>query len=210
MTTLTLPKLNSKAFHCPHCSVYANQKWSPMIAEWIGKVSSLLLAQCAACEKYSLWVEGQMIYPPSLNAPLANPDLPESCQEDFEEARLILSLSPKGAAALLRLVIQKLCGVLLGKEIKDLNSAIGELVEQGLSGKIQKALDVVRVIGNEAVHPGQIDLNDNPEIAYHLFGLCNVIVETMITQEKHIDSIYNGLPPSKLAGITQRDAGVSN
>ncbi|MCH7499551.1 MAG: DUF4145 domain-containing protein [Nitrospinae bacterium] len=209
MTTITLPEFNSKAFHCPHCGTYANQVWKPVVAGGRG-VASLLYCECACCIKFSMWYTEKMIYPHVKNAPQANPDLPESCQEDFEEARSILNVSPKGAAALLRLVIQKLCGELLSKEIKDLNSAIGELVEKGLSGKIQKALDVVRVIGNEAVHPGQIDLNDNPEIAYQLFDLCNVIVETMITQEKHIDSIYNGLPPSKLAGITQRDAGVSN
>ncbi len=122
-------------------------------------------------------------------------------------ARSICGPSPRGAAALLRLVIQKLCKH-LGQNGVDLNADIANLVNQGLSPKIQKALDVVRVIGNEAVHPGQIDLNDNPEMASKLFVLVNLIVDAMITQPKQINDLYRSLPESKRKAIDARDSAT--
>jgi hypothetical protein len=145
-----------------------------------------------------------MIYPNKVTAPLPNPDLPEDIKTDFEEARQIANLSPKGAAALLRLVIQKIC-IHLGESGKDINKDIASLVKKGLSSKIQKALDIVRVVGNESVHPGQIDLNDDPATTTKLFELINIIAETMITQPKEIDKLFDGLPDEKKAAILKRD-----
>ena len=41
----------------------------------------------------------------------------------------------------------------------------------------RKAFDLVRIIGNNAVHPGVINIQDNPAIAYKMFELLNMIVE---------------------------------
>jgi len=90
---------------------------------------------------------------------MPNPDLPDELFRDFDEAREIVDGSLRGAAALLRLVIRKLCAH-LGEKGKDINADIASLVAKGLNPLVQKALDVVRVIGNEAVHPGTIDLRD--------------------------------------------------
>ena len=73
-----------------------------------------------------------------------------------------------------------------------------------LPPKVQEALDSVRVIGNESVHPGTIDLRDNKEIAKKLFKLINFIAPKLISETKEIDEIYNSLPPNKLAGIKKR------
>jgi hypothetical protein len=78
-------------------------------------------------------------------------------------------------------------------------------VKKGLSIKIQQALDFVRVIGNNAVHPGKIDLNDNKEAAISLFNLINIITEVMITQPKEVDNLYSSLPQSQIDSIKERD-----
>jgi acetyl/propionyl-CoA carboxylase alpha subunit len=70
---------------------------------------------------------------------------------------------------------------------------------------VQKALDVVRVIGNNAVHPGQIDLRDDRRTAETLFGLVNLICEKMITEPKHVEAVYEKLPESARHAIEKRD-----
>ena len=59
---------------------------------------------------------------------------------------------------------------------------------------IQKSLDLVRVIGNEAVHPGTIDLGDDRKTALGLFTLINLIATAMITEPKEVDEMYAEYP----------------
>jgi hypothetical protein len=168
------------------------------------EVEDIEFARCSHCSKPSLWIEKMLVYPKPIEVSSAHPDLPADIQADYTEASLIVADSPRGAAALLRLCIQKLCKH-LGEQGKNINDDIASLVTKGLSPKIQKSLDVVRVIGNEAVHPGSIDLNDQPDIAMKLFDLVNIIAETMISHPKMIDAIYEELPDQKLNQINKRD-----
>jgi len=105
---------------------------------------------------------------------------------------------------LLRLCIQKLCKE-LGAGGENINKDIGGLVKNGLDSRIQKALDVVRVTGNNAVHPGTMDLTDDNELVNKLFKLVNLIVEEMITKPKEIDTLYGALPESAKQAIEKRD-----
>jgi hypothetical protein len=115
-------------------------------------------------------------------------------------------LSARGAAALLRLCIQKLV-IHLGEDGEKLNLDIGRLVEKKIVTKaIQEALDVVRVVGNHSVHPGKITTGDTKATAIRLFSLVNVIVEATISTSKHIADIYEKIVPegTRLA-IAKRD-----
>jgi hypothetical protein len=159
--------------------------------------------RCSRCSKYSLWVGARMVDPEPSVLP-ANPDLPEDVRADYEEARSILRLSPRGAAALLRLAIQKLC-VHLGESGDNLNADIGSLARNGLPVQVQQALDVVRVIGNESVHPGELNIKDDSDTAEVLFRLVNIIAQQMITQRREIADLFGQLPESKREQIKRRD-----
>lgn len=207
MHPYTPPTLSVKAFNCPHCNAFADQRWQQSMINANGSYRPLdgfMICLCMHCHKPSYWFQNAMIYPNKVTAPLPNPDLPDNIKQDFEEARQIANLSPKGAAALLRLVIQKIC-IHLGEQGKEINKDIGSLVKNGLSPKIQKALDIVRVVGNESVHPGQIDISDDPATTSKLFELINIIADTMITQPKEIDKLFDGLPDGKKVAIQKRD-----
>jgi hypothetical protein len=162
------------------------------------------LSQCYNCKEMAVWVHDRLLFPSELNEEEPNEDLPSDVLADYQEARSILNLSPRGAAALLRLAIQKLCGR-LGESGKNINVDIASLVRKGLSPVIQKSLDVVRVVGNEAVHPGTLDLRDDRHTAYQLFRLVNLITEQMVSHPKHVNQMYEKLPESKKAEIEKRD-----
>lgn len=198
------PKLNCKAFNCPHCNAYARQSWSSALF-FSCSFNNIWASRCDHCENYALWNNGIMVYPENTGIQNPNIDLNEEIQQDYIEAQIIVSRSPRGAAALLRLCIQKLCKQ-LGEDGKNINHDIKNLVSKGLPEKIQQALDIVRVVGNNAVHPGQIDLNDNKDIAVQLFGLVNLIADVMITQPKQIEELYrNVLPETTQEAIEIRD-----
>jgi len=171
-------------------------------------VANLHLSKCFACENVSVWVFDKPVYPVASDGPTPNADLPDGARLDYQEATRLLNLSPRAAAALLRLTIQKLC-IHLGEKGKDLNGDIASLVKKGLSPLVQKSLDTVRVVGNEAVHPGTLDLKDDRATATTLCKLVNIIAEQMISNPKHVNEIYASLPASKREAIETRDRPTS-
>ena len=172
-------------------------------------LENVFVSRCYTCGKLAIWLYDRIIYPPTMTAPAPNNDLTPDVKHDYEEARRILELSPRGAAALLRLAIEKMC-IELKAEGADINQRIAFLVKQGLPELVQKALDTVRVIGNEAVHPGQLDLRDDREAAAKLFDLVNFIAEDRITRPKQIEGLYKMIPEEKRDGIDQRNAKILN
>lgn len=162
------------------------------------------VSECFNCEEVSIWIYDRLVYPMKGEAHPPNADLPEDIRRDYLEASSILNLSPRGAAALIRLSIQKLCKH-LGQSGENINSDIKALVAAGLDARVQKALDAVRVIGNNAVHPGKIDFTDDRATAESLFHLLNLIAEKTISEPKHVDEVYAGLPEHLRKAIEDRD-----
>jgi hypothetical protein len=224
------PKFGAQTFTCPRCGALAQQAWYETAAQPVDKpvgtnqqeialypldagplgrrwerAGNLWLVKCFGCGQFSVWTGRALAWPLPVGGSAPNPaeDMPEDVREDYQEAASIVDQSPRAAAALLRLALEKLCNE-LGKS-GPIDKMIGALVADGLPVRIQKALDVIRVVGNEAVHPGKIDLRDEPETAISLFSILNVVVERMITEERVIDGIFDSLPPEKLKAIEARD-----
>lgn len=163
------------------------------------------VATCSSCEEFTLWVNKEIVFPKKTTLPPPNVDLSDDIKSLYLEASSILVDSPKGSTALLRLALQKLLEQ-VGKSGKNINGDIKELVAGGLSPKIQQALDLLRVIGNNAVHPGQINLDDNTDVAQKLFGILNFIAEELLTKPKELEQLYADLIPAETQEhIKQRD-----
>jgi hypothetical protein len=169
---------------------------------------NVFVSRCYTCGDVSIWLHDRLLYPPVMATQPPNPDLSDDVRHDYDEARKILDLSPRGAAALLRLAIEKIC-IELGAKGKDINDQIADLVAQGLPTQVKQALDAVRVIGNEAVHPGKIDLRDDRDTVNKLFRLVNVIAEDRITRPKLAQEVYDMIPEGKRKAIEERDANAA-
>lgn len=211
------PVLGSTHFTCPHCGVLSLHVWGSRISvlmetaaahQYTEEVTAYDYRMCQCenppCRGWLIWKHERLVYPISAAAPVPNPDLPEDVAKDYLEARQIAQFSPRGAAALLRLAIQKL-GVHLGESGENLNADIKNLVKKGLSVEVQQALDVVRVTGNHAVHPGQIDFDDDQKPPTLLFALVNMIADRMISEPKRIQEFYAQLPEKDRENIRKRD-----
>lgn len=201
------PSYKKPAFECPMCSVYATQQWFPFQRSLGGSVlpvSGWTGAQCGACGGTSVWRSKQLFWPMKSLGPDAHPDMPAGPRELYDEARAVSSISRKSAIALLRLALQRLVDE-LEQGSGGIDKKIGRLVQRGLDPQVQQAMDIVRVVGNNAVHPGQIDVDADDEWLGALFMLMNLIVEQMIARPKHIQSLMAKLPSGALDAIARRD-----
>ena len=152
----------------------------------------------------TLWVYNKIVHPIINSEFIPNEDLRDDIKSDFLEAASVLNISPRAAAAILRFCVQKIC-VQIGEKGKNIDADIASLVKKGLDSTIQKALDAVRVIGNNAVHPGKIDLKDDKETVVTLFDLINFIADIMISREKKVSAFYEILPQTAKDQIEKRD-----
>ena len=209
------PTSLSGQFHCPHCDVFAKQRWSYLEANGNNGVSGLTptnfhlscnwkISNCEHCYKFIIWNGKTIIYPKKISVGSPNDDLSDEIKNDYIEAANILTDSPRAAAAILRLALQKLC-TQLGEKGENINDDIGSLVKKGLNLQVQKALDSLRITGNNAVHPGQIDLSEDIEKVTKLFDIINFIADKMITEPKQLDDFYDELPEDSRKAVEKRD-----
>lgn len=204
------PELGEDIFTCPHCWAISHQKWHDLYyntTNWYNWVQWWQLCKCECCKDFSIRKWEDMIYPFMSIAPLPHEDMPNDVKELYEEASNISSLSPRAAAALLRVCLEKLT-IHLWESEWNLNTRIWNLQKKWLPEKVIKWLDILRINANEWwSHAWLIDLTwkDNQEIVWKLFWLVNYIVEKVITENKEIDLMFDKLPEDKKKWIENRD-----
>lgn len=148
-----------------------------------------------------------MIWPKRSDAPLPHEVMPEGLKELHSEARAVLADSPRAAAALLRLLMEKLLQDTTGKA-GNLNAQIGLLVKQGtFNQRLQETADTIRVSGNNAVHPAQIQSQgDTKDVALAMFELVNFLVDDLIARPRKISHLFEtAVPEGARKAIEQRD-----
>lgn len=217
--SFTAPEFKLDAFHCPTCGAYAHMHWEDLFSQQRRK-SLYLEAICSRCQETSLWRvtesyqsnfgridnKGELIFPDSGVSELPDSDMPEDVKSDYLEASRIFSRSPRGAAALLRLALQKLCKH-LGQPGKNINEDIRNLAANNtLPPLVVKVADTVRITGNNAVHPGEMSDEDFDYVASKMFGLLNFIVKKGISEPKELEALYSKTPEKPRKHAETKDA----
>ncbi len=210
MSKWITPQFKGQGFHCLYCHVYANQNWVVVGHSREHKIKTedgeLLASFCSHCHKATIWAGEKIIYPTTGDFPPANPDLSAEVKKVYAEAGTIAQQSPRAACALLRLAVQMLLEDI--GETGPINEGIRNLVKRGVDPKIQQAMDIVRVTGNHAVHPGKIDVDDITNVQ-PLFEMINIISEVLISQPIQVKAVFVSLPDRDKNAIANRDKGAS-
>lgn len=219
MMKYVAPEFLESAFTCPQCDVYSKMTWSNLLSNHSpkgGLIYSYFAALCDHCDKHSIWLAGyeqdthnlmstDMLHPSSTGIPSPSEDMPNDVKKDYLEAASIYQKSPRGAVALLRLGLQKLC-VHLGGDGEKINADLAKLAENELvSKKLIRSADIIRIVGNNAVHPGTISDDDFDDVSLKLFTLINMIVQQGITEPKEVDDIFGSMPKGARQAAENRD-----
>lgn len=158
---------------CPHCldSIHSNPRYIYIGQDESGEwhISS---ERCPECEMIiikhllgkGIYNGGVIVGVDAIRETIINPkianrnpcpvEVPERIANDYKEASLVLSDSPKASAALSRRCLQNILIEAEGVKGKILSNDIQEVIDkQKIPSQISDALDTVREIGNFAAHP---------------------------------------------------------
>ena len=214
----TQPEFKLDAFDCPLCGAYSHMIWERLLND--NCYANYYESTCAKCKKPSLWmitnythsalhredIDAELIYPDHGFSSPPDHNMPDDVKADYIEAAKIFSRSPRGAAALLRLGLQKLCKH-LGENGKNINTDIRSLAEKNiLPPMIVKVADTVRITGNNAVHPGEMSDEDFDHVASKMFDLLNIIVKKGISEPAELQALYDLTPEGPRKEAEKKDA----
>ena len=215
------PEYRKKEFNCAHCKVFAHQTWISNLRGELVNVIALnspnnpseelsppglfAASKCARCNKWSIWIEESLVYPVQIIVEDPNDDMPDEVKKLYRESAQVLSISPRAAAALLRLGLQILLGA-VGGDGKNINDDIKKIVALGVELETQRALDILRVFGNSGAHPGEIKLDEDPGLVHKMYGLMNYVTDRLITWNNQINELFEGLPEGIKNQIESRDS----
>ena len=94
------------------------------------------------------------VWPKGSGRAAVPPEVPPEIAQDYAEACLVISDSPKAAAALGRRCLQHVLRTAAGVKPKDLAKEIEQVLDEGnLPSHIAESIDAVRNVGNFAAHP---------------------------------------------------------
>jgi hypothetical protein len=171
---------------CPHCLIDFHEEqtwWSISLGDDGEGLWIVERCTCPACKRFVVFLKNgqmmqgrnpggqgtqnvhphmlagarsRMIWPNGASRAPVPPEVPQGIVEDYKEACLVLSDSPKASAALSRRCLQNLLRGAAGIKPGDLSSEIQQVLDSGkLPGPIADNIDAVRNIGNFAAHPNK-------------------------------------------------------
>lgn len=157
---------------CPHCldSIYAKEQQRLIGIDRDGQLG-FETYNCPSCERlfvYLCWGKSwgngkmneiskkQLVYPKDSSRPPCPSEVPLDVAEDYTEACIVLSDSPKASAALSRRCLQNLLREKAGIKHSSLANEIQQVIDKGeLPSYLVDSIDAIRNIGNFSAHPNK-------------------------------------------------------
>jgi Domain of unknown function (DUF4145) len=171
-------------------------------------VQNVWISYCFNCNEICLWVVDQLVWPRSATDPEPKLHASPDVRRENEEASQILDASPRGAAAFLRLAIEKLCKE-LGDSEESPRPETAPLFQEEVDARVQKVLEAMRIIESNAVPPDHVGVEDTRATAETLSGLINLICEKMIIEPRHLQALYAKVRDGAQSAFEQRAQGSS-
>jgi hypothetical protein len=134
------------------------------------RMANLHVSNCHSCNGFALWVGGLLVFPTRIDK------TPELVEEDVEEAAAILEKFPRGAAALMRVCVQKLVP-LLEDNGKALNQRVSSLVRKGLEMEMQQSMEVLAVLRSDPAQLSQLESQADKETALRFLDSLQAVLE---------------------------------
>lgn len=152
---------------CPHClDSYHESKSGYHLGQDVEFDWHIYWESCPSCGKYIITLEKKstagvvilrdliLAYPKGIARAPVSKDVPDEFAQDYKEACLVISDSPKASAALSRRCLQNLFREKAGVKASNLNKEIDDvLTSKQLPSHLAEGIDAVRNIGNFAAHP---------------------------------------------------------
>ena len=152
--------------HCPHCLTSYKVDVSTADIGWDKDYTWQVHHQvCPACNRKIVFfamypktpgmqVVTRLAYPKGVSRKPIPPEVPSKIAEDYHEACLVLTDSPKASAALSRRCLQIILREHANVKPQDLRKEIDEvLASKQLPTYVAENIDAIRQVGNFAAHP---------------------------------------------------------
>ena len=150
---------------CPHCLVSfhenftnvnlrpdKNYVWS--VSHTLCPARKQLVINLTRTHPSGMEAGSFMVHPRGTSRTRLPEDVPDQYAQDYKEACLVLSDSPKASAALSRRCLQSILRAVAKVKTSDLSKEIDEILNsKQLPSHLSDAIDAIRVLGNFAAHP---------------------------------------------------------
>ncbi len=134
------PRVNTYAFNCLHCGVYAKQDWyftfvygnadkdNPNQTYNRKKLEEMKVSKCTHCDDIVIWSRENMLIPRGMEVQEPPGDVPDKIKEIYIVAGKVFNDSPRASGALIRMALELLLQF-INKNDLGLDKNITELIK---------------------------------------------------------------------------------
>lgn len=176
---------------CDGCNAYALHQKTIVKNLATDQLVGITIVVCRQCSYSSVIVQRAsdapaLVYPLALVGPSPAIGMPEGVRKLFDDARAVGRQSPRAAVALMRVALEKL--------IPGAGTLYTRITSIATGAHVQRIMDLVRVIGNAALHDDEeVEFDPGPDVAAKLMELMNILIDVHL-QERPMQELRSILP----------------